>query len=157
MTWHQINEEREDLRVMVMTQVKTDINAHDPPLRAHNPAFDHNTCRFKCYILSMKLCLWPCALRVRGSSCWKTDVANLVTVLVTLLLRLALGLKFTIYSSHFHHIVTPSLTTHVSTRTWRRGSAWPKYQQPSATLVAFIYFKKKTLGACLPGLTVRQH
>jgi hypothetical protein len=71
-------------------QVDTGTNAHDPPLRAHDPAFDHNTCRFKCYILSMNLCPWPCALRVTGSSCWKTDVANLVTVLVTLPLRLAL-------------------------------------------------------------------
>jgi hypothetical protein len=31
----------------------------------------------------MKLCLWPCALRVTWSSCWKADVANLVPVSMT--------------------------------------------------------------------------
>jgi hypothetical protein len=35
MTCHQINEEREDLRVMVMTQVKTDTNAHEEPITLH--------------------------------------------------------------------------------------------------------------------------
>jgi hypothetical protein len=29
--------------VIVMTQVDTGTNAHDSSLRAHDPAFDHNT------------------------------------------------------------------------------------------------------------------
>jgi hypothetical protein len=37
----------------------------------------------KCWILSMKLCPWPCALRMTGSSCWKADVGNLVPVSMT--------------------------------------------------------------------------
>jgi hypothetical protein len=45
---------------------------------------------FKCYILSIKLCPWPCALRVTESSCWKADVADLVSMPMTLSLRLTL-------------------------------------------------------------------
>jgi hypothetical protein len=47
--------------------------------------------RHKCYIMSMKLCLWNCALRVKLSLCWKVEVADLITVSMKLPLRLALG------------------------------------------------------------------
>jgi hypothetical protein len=64
---------------------------------------------FKCCILSMKLCPWPCALGVTGSSYWKADVADLITVPMTLPLRLALVL----FDSHPPSTI--SLTTHTTT------------------------------------------
>jgi hypothetical protein len=48
--------------------------------------------RHKCYIISMKLCLWNCALGVKMSLFWKADVADFVTVSMKLPLRLALSL-----------------------------------------------------------------
>jgi hypothetical protein len=53
----------------------------------------------KCWILSMKLCSWPCALRVTWSSCWKADVANLVPVSMTP--STETGLSAQIYSQHW--------------------------------------------------------
>jgi hypothetical protein len=47
--------------------------------------------RFRCYILSMKLYPWPYALRATESSCWKADVVDMVSIPVTLPLRLALA------------------------------------------------------------------
>jgi hypothetical protein len=62
MTWHQINVGRADLMVMVITPGRHRYNAHDPPLRAHDPAFDHNTCMIQMLhsiykIVSMTLCI----------------------------------------------------------------------------------------------------
>jgi hypothetical protein len=48
--------------------------------------------RFKWCILSLKLYPWTWALRVTESSCWKADVADLVTVPMTLALWLARGM-----------------------------------------------------------------
>jgi hypothetical protein len=67
MTWRQINEEREDRRVMVMTPGQHRCQCSRPSTESHDLAFDHNTC--KCYILSMKLCPGPSALRVIRSCC----------------------------------------------------------------------------------------